>query len=321
VLLVSATLVSVSAEDRPPPTLTFEGAVGGGAIRLTTTADRTGIVRAEVIDVHFPPCLVAPPPGGAVGVLAYNSPPAPVIDGAFAFSVSIRLPLQSFFFEGAFVSENAIEGITQFSYFLSPSLHCVSDERHWTLEGPVESPPGPDDLVFAGSVKDGSGGIIVTTDPSRASVTSLTLDSVSMPPCTDESGPLQVVAPLDPPIPVEATDNSFRVGTLLAPGFRGLTLDGSFVDEETIAGMLSFGSLDGQGCNAEALWNAGLKGTATPVVVGGISVDLDADRGRPALETPDSSGGNVGVLAGVAAAMIAGAIALGGAAWYARRRW
>ena len=38
------------------------------------------------------------------------------------------------------------------------------------------------------------------------------------------------------------------------------------------------------------------------------------------LEAPDSSGSNYGVLAGIFAAVTAGAIALGGAAWYARRR-
>ena len=54
--------------------------------------------------------------------------------------------------------------------------------------------------------------------------------------------------------------------------------------------------------------------------VGGLAVDLDAS--RTPVETPNSPGNNLGVLAGVVAgAVTAGALALGGAAWYARRRW
>ena len=52
--------------------------------------------------------------------------------------------------------------------------------------------------------------------------------------------------------------------------------------------------------------------------VGGIAELPDVD--GTALETPASSGRNTGVLAGVIAAGVAGAVALGGAAWYARRR-
>lgn len=57
--------------------------------------------------------------------------------------------------------------------------------------------------------------------------------------------------------------------------------------------------------------------TAPPV--GGIA-ELPEVAGV-ALEKPDSSGPNVGVLASVAAAVAAGALALSGAAWYVRRRW
>ncbi len=53
--------------------------------------------------------------------------------------------------------------------------------------------------------------------------------------------------------------------------------------------------------------------------VGGIA-ELPEEAGTP-LETSGSSGGNAGVLPGVAVAAAAGAIALAGAAWYARRRW
>ncbi len=55
-----------------------------------------------------------------------------------------------------------------------------------------------------------------------------------------------------------------------------------------------------------------------PVPVGGLAVDLDGGQNGLPLEAPGSSGGNAGILAGVVAA--ATALALGTAAWYARRR-
>ena len=58
--------------------------------------------------------------------------------------------------------------------------------------------------------------------------------------------------------------------------------------------------------------------TPTPGPVGGIA-ELPAVAGTP-LEAGGSSGPSANVVAGVAAAVAAGALALGGAAWYARRR-
>ncbi len=55
-----------------------------------------------------------------------------------------------------------------------------------------------------------------------------------------------------------------------------------------------------------------------PAPVGGIAELPDADAAP--LETGGSPGTGVGVLAGIAAALAAGTVVLGGAAWYARRR-
>ena len=52
--------------------------------------------------------------------------------------------------------------------------------------------------------------------------------------------------------------------------------------------------------------------------VGGIA-ELAAEAGTP-LEVPDSSSTNTGLIAGIVAAIAAGTVALGGAAWYTRRR-
>jgi hypothetical protein len=53
--------------------------------------------------------------------------------------------------------------------------------------------------------------------------------------------------------------------------------------------------------------------------VGGVSHDIDV-RGL-ALETAGASGPGAGLIGGIIAGATAGAIALGGAGWYARRRW
>jgi hypothetical protein len=58
---------------------------------------------------------------------------------------------------------------------------------------------------------------------------------------------------------------------------------------------------------------------APPTKVGGAAQDLPDIAGAP-LEAPDSSGGNGGALVGLIAGVTAGVVALGGAAWYARRR-
>lgn len=54
--------------------------------------------------------------------------------------------------------------------------------------------------------------------------------------------------------------------------------------------------------------------------VGGLSVDLAGDETGLPLERAQSSGGNAGLLAGIAASISAVVIAVTGAAWYARRR-
>ena len=70
------------------------------------------------------------------------------------------------------------------------------------------------------------------------------------------------------------------------------------------------------------LSNGGATDTITVVCqsgVGGIT-ELPEVEEAP-LEAAGSSGTSVGVLAGIAAAAVAGVVALGGAAWYARRQW
>ena len=59
--------------------------------------------------------------------------------------------------------------------------------------------------------------------------------------------------------------------------------------------------------------------TPMPVQIGGIAELPDVD--AASLTAGDSSGPGAAAVVGVAAAIAAGVVALGGAAWYARRRW
>ena len=65
--------------------------------------------------------------------------------------------------------------------------------------------------------------------------------------------------------------------------------------------------------------NAGAAYVFQSLPVGGIA-ELPETDGAP-LQTSGSSAPSAGVLAGMAVAFAAGTLALGGAAWYARRRW
>lgn len=72
------------------------------------------------------------------------------------------------------------------------------------------------------------------------------------------------------------------------------------------------------GSEIEAIYDAGSAGKCGLGPVGGIAELPDA--AEAPLEAPDSSGGNAGLLAGLASAVAAGVLILGGAAWYVRRR-
>ena len=93
----------------------------------------------------------------------------------------------------------------------------------------------------------------------------------------------------------------------------------------TLAGLTD-GNLGEDGVSATAFTNPvfidvdgnGVFDPLSAQAVGGVSIDLDVD-GLP-LEAPGSSGRNAGLIAGIVAAIAAGAVTLGGAAWYGRRR-
>ena len=89
----------------------------------------------------------------------------------------------------------------------------------------------------------------------------------------------------------------------VGPGMASLTLTGTELQDPNgapIAATLSSGSITATGAVGGIAENPEITGTT--------------------LETPGSSGANAGILAGVVATVTAAALALSGAAWYARRR-
>ena len=322
-VLVGGRPGSAAATTTLPPTLTFEGNAGGGTIRITTTADRSVIVAAAVEDVFFtyPGCDLESTVGasGSGSGSAYMGPPAPVADGDFAFAFSfIDLSgVSKFIFSGSFAGENTIQGTTTGAFFVFPlGLSCESAPVPWTLTGPMETSPGPDDQSFIGPV--GGGSFTIVTDPSGTRITALVLESVFLPgpgvlpPCDE----VTAIVPLTSPVLISPVDSSFEISFSVG---RGLSISVSgTLDGQAAAGTLFVGSLPCAGGSAE--WVATLKPTngppTAPPPVGGVA--FDPDLAALSLTTPEPSGDSSGLPLGIAAA--GGVVALAGAAWHARRR-
>lgn len=250
-VLLLITLRPVSAQDGAPEDLTFEGPTeAGGTISLTVTEDRTGITRVGLQNVSLDGKYCSPEP---ISEVSYYDPPVPITDGEFLFSLRGHVSVHQSWhvgFEGAFVSDIQVAGTAWYS-----SLPCeTGPEIVWNLEGPVDTPPGPDDLVFFGTV--GRGSITLTADSLGGGVTSLVLDQVSVRPCTEKDNPLDVRAFFEPPAPVVPPEESFRVRFLLggAEAPAAVTVSGAFVDEDTVEGTLLMSLL--LSCSGEKSWSA-----------------------------------------------------------------
>ena len=104
--------------------------------------------------------------------------------------------------------------------------------------------------------------------------------------------------------PTNRIDITFPQKCFTVGGNFGVTLD------------ITLGGID-PSTPVQVFWDWTNDGNVLPV--GGIA-ELPEVAVTP-LETGRTSGGNAGVLPGVAGAWAAGAVVLGGPAWYARRRW
>jgi len=251
---------SAGAQDVDGEDLTFQGkASTGGTISLTVTADRTGVTRAAVTDVTFS----LPPPGQGVFVprtLVYFDPPRPIVDGEFSVIVpdlSSNLPHRMWVaLEGGFVSDGEASGSARYCGIVPPLVTICTLDVTWSATGPVDMPPGPDDVLFEGAVEGGNGRIVLTTDSSRAAVTSVTLDAVSVLPCTDPENPLDIRAFFEPSLPVSPADQSFQVGIVLA-SLEAVVVTGTLLDDGRVEGMLQYrAGIFTDDCTIELRWSA-----------------------------------------------------------------
>ena len=112
-------------------------------------------------------------------------------------------------------------------------------------------------------------------------------------------------------------------GTCGATANYGVTIDSvtgefsGYAWGENI-GWISFSCTNTSSCG---IVDYGVRTAGAAPPVGGIAVDLDGEVAGAPLDVEQPSGPNTTVLAAVAGAVAAAALALTGAAWFARRRW
>jgi hypothetical protein len=254
--------------------------------------------------------------------MVYLDPPRPIVGGALTVGVpdiSGSLPhRQTVHLDGAFVSENEASGTARYCVFTNVEV-CTLDEVTWSASGPVDTPPGPDDIVFEGSVEGENGRVALTTDPSRTTVTSLTLEAVSMPPCTDPDNPLDVPAFFEPPLPIAPGDGSFQGGFTMT-SLDQVSITGTLLDGAHAEGTLRFQrSLLFGGCEVELAWSAQVppppSPTPTPTQTQ-PATPLPGPTSTPQPAELPQAGADGGGQSGLASALfgLAGLVLLGAAA-------
>ena len=161
VLALAGGLAPSASGGGPAAGITYEG----DSLSITTTADRTGILRID--QVHFDP--------------------AKPID-AVLFIGGITLFSR---YQVSFVSETELRGTVTTGSCI-PNYPCVPNPpESFLLSGPVDTPPGPNDTLFAGTVDSGGS---ITVAMRAGNVTAFILEGVPLEPCTEPDNPLDIHA-------------------------------------------------------------------------------------------------------------------------------
>ncbi len=276
--LLVAGIRPVVAQDGMADDLTFQGAVGGGTIAITVSADRTGVLRFAVSNVTFEPdgpdgC------GTTFSGLAYFDPPEPVVGGSL--DIGLIFPgLDLVQFEATFVTETKLEGSVGYGSIQGGPPPCYAEDIAWTAGGPIDTPPALDDLLFKGSFENTTGDISVWMSQSQDAITAIALDSL-LPGCFRKD-PIDVRAFFQPPVPRESEGRFLLPINFLSNGpeiFRNLTSTFSLVSPEQLEGHLdsfSFSSDYGDCFVQGFTWQAELVGELPPTPTPAISTATPA---------------------------------------------
>ena len=182
-LVCTALVFSLVSRDAQAfsPEVTFIGSVeSGGALSLTMNPELTEITRVELIQVRLSTKYC-----GAIGVslTGYFDPPLRVVGGEFSFSVARPDTPNStvpYWVNGNIDDSGQISGTVQ----TGGGLACQpGPPERWSVSGPASEPPGSSDLTFAND----AGTVVLTTNPARELVTSLTLDDIDLSPCIESA--------------------------------------------------------------------------------------------------------------------------------------
>ncbi len=273
-LAVSAVLVflpgwasGASGDGDSSADLTFEGpAEQGGTISITTTADHTGIVRAEADAVEF---RLLPPTGPAIETTfsrtLYFQPPASITDGHFEFGLPGSLAGMvrgAASIEGTLLTDTEAAGTA--TYVICMVGGCSdAGQVDWTAEGPVDTPPGPDDVAYYPTLEGSEGSLVLTMDPSGEGVTSLGLKGVSFEPCIPGDNSVSIRMFFEPPEPLEASPGGLVQLVQLSTGLHLIRFDGARLDGRTLAGAVALVEAPYGDCSATIRWTTGAFPTAT----------------------------------------------------------
>jgi hypothetical protein len=330
-LLLPGWARGASGDGESPADLTFQGtAQGGGAISITTTANRAGIVRAEADEVEFRlvPPRIGPVVETTISRTLYFQTPVSITDGQFEFGLPGNLfgmARGALRIEGAFLSDTEAAGTATLVTWIMGATDDVG-QVDWAAQGPVDTPPGADDIAHDPTLEGSEGSLVFTMDPSGESVTSLVVKGVSFEPCTLPDSLLNIRMFFQPPARLEAG----AWGLIRLPnGLHPIGFEGSRLDGQTLAGTIEMRGLFIGACEATVRWTTGAFPTPTATASATTTAPPAPSFTQPPtpaaslLPAAGSGGAQTSPLAPlvVVGCLLSLAVVLGaGAAWRARRR-
>ena len=273
VALIAVVICAAAAAPRPadgsfPGFVTYRAVAGGGTIAITFTEDLTGVTRIALDGVTF--SSAEPACSGTVSVVRYFDPPEPVTGGNFA---ALLVPAGLSTNDVDFVSVNgsvlngSASGSASYGLAVAPEVGCTSDALPYVATGPVDTPPGPEDVPYSGAIEGASGGFALTLSADGDAVTSATFDELLMP--CEEAVAINAAAFFEPPVPVDPATGEFTFVVAVhepdvgSPIIRALFFSGVVDGKGGIAGTVDFNQVGVFCFLTDIPWSAQLA-SATP---------------------------------------------------------